>query len=116
MQHFYINKDSTLPLLKMELIQDGRNNYNNFFELFQNGEEILFNMINVETGVVKIANGKAFPLLKNEEGCVEEYYICYQWKKRDTMIPGKYKGQFTFKINNENLIVPIQDDLIIYIK
>ena len=33
---FNINKNSTLPVLKMELIQDGRNDFESFF--FSNSE------------------------------------------------------------------------------
>jgi hypothetical protein len=33
---FFINKNSTLPKLKMELINDGRNDFRNFYEKIQN--------------------------------------------------------------------------------
>lgn len=115
MQKFYINKNSTLPLLKMELINDGRHDYGKFFELIQNGQAITFTMTNVENGVKKIAKAPAFLMLKDSE-CNEEYYICYQWKARDTNTSGKYKGQFNITIEGKTLIVPIQDELIIYIQ
>ena len=34
MQEFYINQNSTLPIIEVSLIQNGRDNFNNFFEFF----------------------------------------------------------------------------------
>ena len=44
---FFINKDSNLPPLKMELINDGRNDFRMFFEKIQNAT-IKFNMWDVK--------------------------------------------------------------------
>ena len=49
MMNFYIKKGSELPLLKMELIQDGRNDYHRFFEYIQNAD-ITFTMTNEKDG------------------------------------------------------------------
>lgn len=116
MQEFYINKDSTLPLLKMELINDGRNDFDNFYESIQSGATITFSMINADTETVKIANKEAI-LLPKDSDCCEEYYICYRWDTRDTKVKGKYKGKFTITFPDlKKLIVPIQEELIIYIQ
>ena len=32
---FYINKNATLPVLKLELIKDGRNDFNKFHDKIQ---------------------------------------------------------------------------------
>jgi hypothetical protein len=50
---FFINKDSTFPVLKLELIRDGRNDFQKFFELIQNAD-IYFTMSDVVTGVKRI--------------------------------------------------------------
>lgn len=126
MQEFYINKNSTLPYLRMELIDDGRHNFRFFHEGIQNSE-VYFTMTNVNTGVVKIANAKAKVIPRNEESCEEQYVICYEWKERDVREKGTYKGQFTIKFLPDlysdgvtypsgNLIMPIREDLMIYIK
>jgi hypothetical protein len=47
MQEFYINKDSLLPVLRMELIKDGRYNFRNMFYMLQNAD-IKFSKKNVE--------------------------------------------------------------------
>lgn len=118
MQEFYINKNSTLPLLKLELINDGRNDYGVFHEMIQNAE-IKFSMFDLETGVYKIINSDA-TILPKEDICGEEYYIVYKWNERDTKKKGKYKGTFTITFSEVMgggiLIVPIQDELIIYIQ
>lgn len=104
-QQFFINKDSILPTLRLELIYDGRHDYNKFWDAIQNSD-ITFTMTNVDTNVIKVANGKCYIKLREIEGCVDEYVICYDWKKRDTKEKGTYEGVFTIKfndtINNEN--------------
>lgn len=118
MQEFYINKDATLPLLKMELINDGRNDFDKFYEYIQRAT-ITFTMINSENDVIKISNKPAIILPKND-GCSEEYFIAYKWEPRDTKIKGKYNGKFTISLDaidgGGKLIVPIQEELIIYIQ
>lgn len=118
MQEFYINKDSSMPLLKMELINDGKTDFNNFYQLIQSGATITFTMINFDNGIIKISNKPAI-LIPKENSCNEEYYICYQWDKngRDTKIKGKFSGKFTITFSDlRKLIVPIQEELIIYVQ
>jgi hypothetical protein len=118
MQEFYINKDATLPLLKMELINDGRYDYNKFHEMIQNSS-ISFTMTNNETGVIKVANNTSGISLQLKDGCSEEYYICYKWDPKDTRTKGKFNGKFTIIFGDVfgggKLIVPIQEELVIYV-
>jgi len=115
--NFFINKNATLPLLKMELIQDGRYDFRNFHELIQNSD-IFFSMTDIDTGYKKICREPAGCALKpnscNEE---EEYYITYQFTERDTNRPGSYRGLFeiVFLDGSGTLIVPIREELIIHI-
>ena len=51
---FHINKNSTLPKLKLELIKDGRNDFQKFHDKIQNAV-IYFTMTDVVTGVKRIA-------------------------------------------------------------
>ena len=122
---FYINKDSLLPILRMELIEDGRHDYNKFMELIQNSS-ITFTMVNIDTGVTKVANAPAFIKLREDGGCVDQYVICYKWKKHDVKEAGRYKGTFNIEFgeikNDEydypegNLIMPIREELVINIR
>lgn len=128
MQEFYIKQGSTLPTLRLELIYDGRSDFNKIWDAIQDSE-ITFTMTNIDNNIIKIANEEAYIQLKENNSCIEEYVICYDWKKRDTNTPGVYKGEFKIHFNgnivNENqmikypsgdLIVPIREDLMIIIK
>jgi hypothetical protein len=115
---FFINKNSTLPKLKMELVNDGRNDFREFYEKVQNAT-IKFTMYDVETKIKKIANSTASIQLKDPNcsigGDKPEYYIVYQFSLNDTKRVGRYSGQFTitFLDGTGTLIAPIRDDLYI---
>lgn len=114
---FIINKNSTLPLLMMELIKDGRNDFHKFHELIQNAD-IVFSMHDVETGIIKIGRKSAYLTQVVPESCAgEEFYLTYQFTSKETRNPGKYVGKFeiTFLDGSGTLIVPIQEELFITI-
>ena len=113
---FFINKGATLNVLKMELIQDGRNDFQRFFELIQNAN-IYFTMTDVITGVKKIAKRKAgTQLVLPQSDCTgEEYYLVYHFSQKETSVAGRYVGKFEidFLDNSGILIVPIRETLFI---
>lgn len=122
-QEFYINKDSELPILRMEIIYDGRNDYNKFFEAVQNSD-ITFTMTNIDTGLVRVGNAPAYIKRKEDGSCVDEYVVCYDWKKRDTKEIGRFKGVFNINFGSDiksdtttypsgELIMPIREELIV---
>ena len=114
--NFHINKDATLPILKMELIKDGRYSFREFHDKIQNSN-IYFSMSDINTGVKKIGKRSATCILKSEyNGCEdEEYYISYQFSRKDTSKPGTYIGKFIIEFldGSGTLIVPIREELII---
>jgi hypothetical protein len=110
---FFINKGATLNVLKLELIQDGRNDFNKFYELVQNAN-IYFTMTDVITGVKRIAKKTTSVELVTPASCVgEEYYLTYQFTTRDTMVAGRYIAQFDIEFldGSGTLIVPIRESL-----
>jgi hypothetical protein len=113
---FHINKNSSLPILKLELIQDGRNNYEKFFEKIQNAD-IYFTMTDVVTGVKRIAKRKAgTQLVLPQSDCTgEEYYITYHFTQKETSVGGRFVGQFeiVFLDGTGTLIAPIREELYI---
>ncbi len=115
---FFINKNATLPILKMELIQDGRNDFHNFFDLIQNAN-IFFSLTDVVTGVKRIGHKRTgVALVTPVSDCVgEEYYITYQFTANDTAKAGTYLGQFQieFQDGTGTLIVPIRESLYVNI-
>lgn len=127
MQQFFINQNSILPILRLELIYDGRNSYEKFWDAIQNST-ITFTMTNVDTKVIKIANAPCYIKLREKDGCVDQYVICYDWKKRDTKERGVYEGVFTINFTNDltsdndisypkgDLIMPIREKLFIIVQ
>ena len=115
---FFINKGATLPILKMELIKDGRYTYHEFHDKIQNSD-IYFTMSDINTGIKKIGKKPALCILKSEyNGCeVEEYYIAYQFSEKDTSKPGTYVAQFIIEFDDGSgkLIVPIREELYIQV-
>ena len=117
---FFINKNASLPVLKMELIQDGRNDFHKFFEKIQNAN-IFFTMTDVVTGVKRIAKRRAgTQLVLPQSDCTgEEYYLTYQFSQKETSVAGRYVGQFEIVMASGlgntagTLIVPIREELFI---
>ena len=116
--NFNINKNSTLPVLNMELIKDGRYTYREFNDKIQNSN-IYFTMSDLNTGVKVIGKKSATLTLKSQyNGCEdEEYYLTYQFTKKETSKPGTYIGSFTIEFldGSGTLVVPIQEELVINI-
>ena len=106
---FFIKQNSTLPVLKMQVVKDGRAGY---LELMQDLEvsTIFFTMIDVETEIPKIVSAPCeivsliLPL-----GATPEYYIYYKFTGRDV-------GQFLIKNDEGNLILPIREELYINVQ
>ena len=115
---FFINKNATLPMVILELIQDGRNDYKHFHEKIQNAN-ITFSMYDVDNGVKKIGCKDATLLCKtcgSVNDCDEEqFYIAYQFTERETDKAGRYVGKFTidFLDGSGTLIAPIREELFI---
>ena len=113
---FFIKQNANLPVLKMQVVKDGRAGY---FELMQDLEvsTIFFTMIDVETEIPKIVSAPCeivsliLPL-----GAAPEYYIYYKFTARDTNTPGRYVGQFLIKNDEGNLILPIREELYINVQ
>lgn len=128
-QEFYINSESILPVLRMELINDGRYNYmkSDVIGKALQDAKVTFTMKNVDTEILKISNAKCNIVLAEDTGCEEKYVIEYRWKERDTKEKGTFQGWFTIDFNGNiseegvtfpegRMIMPISEDLIIYIK
>jgi hypothetical protein len=112
---FYISKNATLPVLKMQVVKDGRSDYMRFMKSLETST-IFFTMIDVETGIPKIVAAPCdIVSLTLPEGSQTEYYIYFKFTEYDTDTPGRYEGQFLIRNNEGNLIVPLRDSLFINI-
>lgn len=127
MMEFIIKKGSVNPVLRMELIKDGRYDFKK--SMIDNAIQdsvVKFYMKDVETDLLKIAKADADIVLAQEEGCEEKYILQYKWKERDTKKEGIYEGWFEIDFNGNlkeegvdypsgKMIVPIQEKLQIII-
>ena len=125
MQQFNIRQNSTLPYLEMELINDGRNNFNKAYMALQSASAT-FNMVDEANNVKKIVNAKTYIVPIEDKGCIEKVKIQYRWNKRDTKDKGQFKGFFKITCSDTivadgmdfpkgDLIVPISEELLINI-
>jgi len=117
---FFIRKDSLEPILKMQLIRDGRNDFRKFYENLENAS-LSFSMRKVDTGEYVILNNAAGIVQKTELDPTNdqpEYYIYYRWLSSDVMDVGRYQGQFLieFLTDGTQLVAPIREDLYINIQ
>jgi len=120
-QNFFVNKGSTLPILELKLINDGRHNSDEVFFNNLQDAQLYFTMSDLDTSVVKIAHQPAI-IIPNDD-CDGTFNIGYEWKERDTNREGKYVGFFEINFNGsfdnnfigKNLIIPIRNTLIINI-
>ena len=123
---FFIKRNATLPYLRMEVINDGRNNFNKLYTALQ-AADVYFSMTDINSGIKKIVNAPANVVEREGEICDEEYLIEYQWNERDTKMPGIYQGQFKIVFDGDittsdgqtfpsgELIVPIAEELFIHV-
>ena len=128
MQEFFILKGSVNPVLEMELINDGRYDFQKSLlnDALQDSV-VTFNMKDEETGILKVAKANANIVLAEDDSCEEKYILQYKWDKRDVSKPGVYNAWFEINFNGNltsdgieyptgNLIVPIEEDLRIIVK
>ena len=114
--NFYIKQGATLPVLKFQIVKDGRAGYQ---QLMQDLEvsTIFFTMIEEATGIPKIVSAPCeIVSLILPEGAAPEYYIYYRFTSRDTDTPGRYTGEVLIKNDEGNLILPIREELYINIQ
>ena len=118
--------EKVLPILSMALIHDGRHDFHKFYEMIQNAD-ITFSMKDIDTGVYKVANSKAFIMKVDDTCCQDQYLVCYKFSKREVEKPGKYIGYFTINFGNDLknddyiypngiLRVPIRDELNVIVR
>lgn len=115
--NFFIKQGATLPVLKMQVVQDGRSDYQNFSELIATSK-ILFSMVDVKTGIPKISSKRAGFVHKTfvNPDTPDEYYIYYQFTSRDTNTVGLYEGQFLLSNEQGVLILPLRERLFINVQ
>lgn len=114
---FFIKKNATLPLLKLQVVKNGRLDYNNFMSLIEQSA-LFFSMIDIETGVPKISSKPAgfVEKVNLDPNADDEYYLYYQFQNRDTNRVGRYEGQFMLRSTDGVIILPIREKLFINVQ
>ena len=129
MQEFSVRAGATLPVLRMELIEDGRYDFhkakiNNALQ----DSDVVFSMKDIETGILKVSKAKAVIKNADTEGCEDKYVVEYDWQTRDTAKPGIYEGWFDIDFKGDvveagvdypsagKLRIPVTEDLLIYVR
>ena len=117
---FFIRQGATDPILKMRLIDDGKNDKSSFNELLENSD-IRFEMWDTKTGVSLILNAQCSLALRTKKynQTTDEYYITYRFTESQTSEIGKFEGKFIIQFLDSDqqpttkLIVPIREKLFI---
>ena len=109
---FNIKKNGTLPLLKMQVVDDGRGEFDSFMSFIETSS-IYFSMMDVETGSYKIHLEPAGFVEKTQidPNAKTEYYIYYKFPKKYTNKVGRYEGEFVLKNIDGTLVLPIREKL-----
>ena len=118
-QHFYIRKNSQLPILKMKVNNDGRNDYKKIFDRLENAA-VTFSMkeMGCDSCKFKIYNKQGLVIpVDSDCGTKQEYYIGYKFSEKDTNQTGTFIGEFKIDFLDDgcSLIAPIREELIINI-
>ena len=114
---FFIKKNATLPVLKLQVVKDGRSDYDSFMKTIELSA-IFFSMVDSNTGIPKISSRPAGFVEKTflDPNAEPEYYIYYQFTSKDTNRVGTYEGQFMLRNDDGVLILPIREKLTINIQ
>jgi hypothetical protein len=101
---FFIKKNSTLPLIKLPLLQSIREQYDITDEMLEN-VAVTFSMQNADTGVYQIANVAANLVVNTDRATYPdevEYTLTYKFKLKDTKKPGRFTGEFKLDFLGDN--------------
>jgi hypothetical protein len=119
---FFIRQGASDPILKMRMIDDGKNDKSSFNDLLENSD-IKFEMFNVEDDVYEILDGNCNITTRTKKfnNTTDEYYITYRFTESQTSNKGRYEGKITVQFLDTNgdpttkLILPIREKLYINI-
>ena len=119
---FFIRQGASDPILKMRMIDDGKNDKSSFNEMLENAK-ITFEMSDVESGTPYILDAECnlTNRTKKFNYINDEYYITYRFTEEQTSEIGKFEGKVTIQFNDGNgnnttkLILPIREKLFINI-
>lgn len=111
---FYIRSGSNLPILKVLLITDGRPDFDSIISNIESSR-LFFSIYNIKTGLAKFERRPCIVSQFIDSNGNTKYYIEFQFKRKDTTNDGVYRGEFSISVGEENFILPLGEELKIYI-
>jgi hypothetical protein len=119
---FFIRQGASDPILKMRMIDDGKNDKTSFNDLLESAD-ITFEMSDVKTGEPVILNSDCLITTRTKlyNQTTEEYYITHRFTETQTSEMGKFEGKITIQFLDTNgnpttkLILPVKEKLYINI-
>lgn len=105
MINFYVRKNSTLPVLRIELLLDGRNLYNISNDIIT-GSTIYFSMVDKSTNILKV--GKSLCTITNESG---KLFITYKFSGKSLSSVGEFIGEFFITDSKGLEVIPITEKI-----
>ena len=113
---FFINQNSTMPYLELELLQDGFHDKNKFVDEIQNAI-VNFSMQKTDCGTKAIIC-RPMDIEDNCnqcDNCAPKFTLIYKFRARDTKRKGRYQAkiEIDFLDGCGKLIVPIHEKLYI---
>jgi len=113
---FFIRQGASDPILKMRMIDDGKNDKSSFNDMLAGDTTITFEMSDVTTGEPMVLGSEC--LLTNRtkkyNNTTDEYYITHIFTTEHTSHVGRFEGKVTITFDNGNiLILPVKEKLFI---
>lgn len=113
---FFIRQGATDPILKMRLIDDGKNDKSSFNDMIESGATITFEMFDVKTNEYSILGSPCLVTTRTKKfnNITDEYYITHRFTTEHTSEKGRFEGIITITFSDGNiLIMPIKEKLFI---
>lgn len=119
---FFIRQGASEPILKLRLIDDGKNDKSYLNDLIENSD-ITLEMTDVKTGSPVILNSECLLTTRTKKynQTTDEYYITHRFTEEQTSEIGKYEAKITVQFLDTNsnpttkLVLPIREKLYVNI-
>lgn len=119
---FFIRQNSTMPILKLQLTDDGKSDKSSFNSNLENSI-ITLDLIDVDNNVPYILNATCniTNKIKKDNFITDEYFIIHHFTNVETKTKGRYEAKINIQFFNENmvntdlLILPIKEKLYVNI-